>query len=104
MILKREFKDFRNWILRTHGRRMLNQIEVDEVVMAMRIREYFEVVKGVRIPEDEFNTKLEALRNDTGNGPANGDPKPNVDGNEDRGHGVSGDAPVFGDGNSERRG
>lgn len=96
MILKREFKDFRNWILRTHGRRMLNQIEVDEVVMAMRIREYFEVVKGVKIPEDEFNTKLEALKNDTGNGTTNGDTNPVVVGNEDRGHDNSGNAELPG--------
>lgn len=96
MTLKRDFKEFRNWVLRRHGRRMLNQIETDEVVMAVRIREFFSEVKGVEIPEEQFNTKLEALKNDTGNGTANGDTNPVVVGNEDRGYDNSRDAELPG--------
>lgn len=59
MILKKEFKDFRNWVLRRHGRRMLNAM-VDEQIMQMRIREWMEDVKGVTLPPDAFTRGLEA--------------------------------------------
>ena len=59
MILKKEFKEFRNWVLRRHGRRMLNAL-VDEQIMQLRIREWMQEVKGVTLPPDAFTKNLEA--------------------------------------------
>lgn len=58
MILKKEFKEFRNWVLRRHGRRMLNAL-VDEQIMQLRIREWMQEAKGVTLPPDAFTKNLE---------------------------------------------
>ena len=75
MILKKEFKDFRNWVLRRHGRRMLNAM-VDEQIMQMRIREWMQDVKGVTLPADAFTRGLEAqdgLSDDNAGGEPSGE-------------------------------
>lgn len=77
MILKKEFHDFKNWLLRRHGRRAVNMMG-DEVFLAVKIREYFEDTKGITLPEDAFTRNLEAS-DDTGNSTITGDPKPSVD-------------------------
>ena len=81
MILKKEFKDFRNWVLRRHGRRMLNAL-ADEQVMQMRIREWMLDAKGVDLPPDAFIKGLEE-KDESDNDHAGGDPSGEVAGNGD---------------------
>lgn len=58
MILKKQYKDFINWVLRRHGRRMVNAL-ADEQIMQMRIREWMLDVNGVELPPDAFTRNLE---------------------------------------------